>query len=187
MGRGSHSNGCGLHDNCAFIDEAGLNANLRRTQGWAPVGEIPKVKVLTARANSISILGAIYPKGLIKICLRKPIPPESSKKRKLAGGAKKLTKGTNTNHYVNFVNDILKEMDKFPEMKGYFLIMDNAPIHTNKIIRSIIEERGYRCLYLPPYSPELNPIEQFWSVVKSGVKREFVLKKDTLPSDNSGC
>lgn len=168
-------------NNCVFIDEAGFNANLRRTQGWVPVGETPIVKVLTARANSISILGATYPKGLIKICLRKPIPPESSKKRKLAGGVKKSSKGTTTNHYVNFVKDILNEMDRFPEMKGFFLIMDNAPIHTNKLLRSIIEDRGYRCLYLPPYSPELNPIEQFWSVVKSGVKREFVLKKDTLP------
>lgn len=85
-------------NNCVFIDEAGFNANLRRTQGWVPVGETPIVKVLTARANSISILGATYPKGLIKICLRKPIPPESSKKRKLAGGVKKSSKGTTTNH-----------------------------------------------------------------------------------------
>lgn len=72
-------------------------------------------------------------------------------------------------------------MDKFPEMKGHYLIMDNAPIHTGKIIGEMIEERGYKCIYLPPYSPELNPIEQFWSVVKSSVKREFVLKKDTIP------
>ncbi|CEP16413.1 hypothetical protein [Parasitella parasitica] len=167
--------------NSVFIDEAGFNANLRRTQGWAPIGETPIVTVKTARANSISILGAISSKGLIKVCLRKPVPPPSSKKRKLTGTTKKQTKGTNTNHYANFVSDILAEMDKFPEMKGHFLIMGNAPIHTNKIIRTMIEERGYRCLYLPSYSPELNPIEQFWSVVKSGVKREFVLKKDTLP------
>jgi transposase len=167
--------------NCIFIDEAGFNANLRRTQGWAPIGETPRVKVLAARANSISILGATSPKGLIKVCLRKPIPPPNFKNRRLAGGKKKQSRGTNTNHYVSFISDILEEMDKFPKMKGYFLIMDNAPIHTNKITRSTIEERGYRCLYLPPYSPELNPIEQFWSVVKSGVKREFIIKKDTLP------
>ncbi|KAI8982122.1 hypothetical protein BDF20DRAFT_912329 [Mycotypha africana] len=59
-----------------------------------------------------------------------------------------------TNHYVNFINDVLAEIDKFPEMKGQYLIMDNAPIYT-----------------------ELNSIEQFWSVIKSSVKREFVLKK----------
>ncbi|CEP12412.1 hypothetical protein [Parasitella parasitica] len=166
-------------NNCVFIDEAGFNANLRRTQGWAPKGQTPIVKVLTARANSISILGATSARGLIKVSLRKPVPP--SKKRKLAGGAKQQTKGTVTNHYVNFISDIMNEMDKFPEMKGSFLIMDNAPIHTNKIIKQMIEERDYRCIYLPAYSPELNPIEQFWSVVKSGVKREFILKKDIIP------
>ncbi|KAG2232257.1 hypothetical protein INT48_001542 [Thamnidium elegans] len=73
--------------NCVFIDEAGFNANLRRTQGWAPIGETPIVKVKTARANSI-FLGATSPKSLIKVCLRKPVPPPSSKKRKLAGTAK---------------------------------------------------------------------------------------------------
>lgn len=66
-------------------------------------------------------------------------------------------------------------------MRGHYLIMDNALIHTSKLIREVIEDRGYNCIYLPPYSPELNPIEQFWSVVKSAVKREFVLKKDILP------
>ncbi|CEP10864.1 hypothetical protein, partial, partial [Parasitella parasitica] len=49
--------------NSVFIDKSGFNANLRRTQGWAPKGEAAKVKVLTARANSISILGATSVKG----------------------------------------------------------------------------------------------------------------------------
>lgn len=62
-------------------------------------------------------------------------------------------------------------MDRFPEMTNYYIVMDNAPIHGNKEIEEIIEERGYRSVYLPPYSPELNPIEQFWSVLKDKVKR----------------
>ncbi|KAG2190495.1 hypothetical protein INT47_004875 [Mucor saturninus] len=73
-------------NNSVFIDESGFNANLRRTQGWTPKGEADKVKVFTTRANSISILGAISAKGLIKISLRKPM--SSSRKRKLAGGRK---------------------------------------------------------------------------------------------------
>jgi transposase len=42
-------------------------------------------------------------------------------------------------------------------------------------------QQSNKCIHLPPYSPELNPIEQFWSVVKSSVKRKFILKKDTIP------
>jgi transposase len=62
------------------------------------------------------------------------------------------------------------------------LIMDNAPIHINEDIKSVIEGRGYRCVYLPPYSLELNPIEQFWSVCKSKLKRERLLEEETLSS-----
>jgi transposase len=73
-------------------------------------------------------------------------------------------------------------MDKFPEMRGHYLIMDNAHVHTGRIIgEMIIEKHVYKCIYLPSYSPELNPIEQFWSVVKSSVKRECILKKYTIP------
>lgn len=99
-----------------------------------------------------------------------------SKKRKLADGRKLQTKGTVTSHYANFINNVLAEMDAFPEMKGHDLIMDHAPIHTGKIIGKMIKECGYKCIYLPLYSPELNLIEQFWSVMKSNVKRKFVLK-----------
>ncbi|KAG1473360.1 hypothetical protein G6F56_000996 [Rhizopus delemar] len=57
--------------------------------------------------------------------------------------------------------------------------MDNAPIHTSDIITSLIEMRGYRAIYLHPYSPELNPIENFWSIVKNSVKRsEFTETED---------
>lgn len=68
--------GVNYMNNCVFIDEAGFNSNLRRTQGWAQKGEAPIVKVLTARANTTSILGAISAKVLIKVCLRKPILPQ---------------------------------------------------------------------------------------------------------------
>ncbi|CEG64786.1 hypothetical protein RMATCC62417_01702 [Rhizopus microsporus] len=73
----------------------------------------------------------------------------------------------------------MDEMDLYPHMKGHYL-MDNAPIHTSEDIAKYAESRGYRCAYLPPYSPELNPIEQFWSVVKSKVKHNKFLEKETL-------
>lgn len=63
-------------------------------------------------------------------------------------------------------------MDRHQEFKGHNPIMDNAPIHTPYNIKRFIETHNYRCVYLPPYSPELNPIEKFWYVVKSKLKRE---------------
>ncbi|KAL1928962.1 hypothetical protein VTP01DRAFT_2021 [Rhizomucor pusillus] len=60
------------------------------------------------------------------------------------------------------------------------VVMDNTPIHTSEDIAKYITSHGYRCAYLPSYSPELNPIEQLWSVVKSKVKRNKLLEKETL-------
>lgn len=72
---------------------------------------------------------------------------------------------------MGFIAKTLDEMDKFPEMKDFYLVMDNAPIHTSQDITTMVEARGYKATYLPPYSPELNPIENFWSFVKGAVKR----------------
>lgn len=54
-------------------------------------------------------------------------------------------------------------MDKYPEMKGFYLVMDNSPIHDKKDddIDKIIESRGYKCVYLPPYSQELKLILKY--------------------------
>lgn len=85
------------------------------------------------------------------------------RKRKHTPNVKK-SKGTTTATLFKFYS-------KNPLMNGFYIVMDNAPIHTHSGIDELITSRGYRSIYLPPYSPELNPIEQFWSVVKNKVKR----------------
>ena len=85
---------------------------------------------------------------------------------------KRTKGGTVTGHNFNFVASCMDVMDSHPEFKGHYIVMDNDPIHKHKDIQKYIESRGYRCVYLLPYSPELNPIEQFWSVVKSKLKRK---------------
>lgn len=66
----------------------------------------------------------------------------------------------------------MDEMDKYSQFKGFYLIIDNSPIHgKNGELSQLIENRGYKCVYLPPYSPELNTIEQFWAIVKGKVRR----------------
>jgi len=49
--------------------------------------------------------------------------------------------------------------------------MDNAPIHKNKRIREMIENAGCKLLYLPTYSPDLNPIENYWAVMKKMIRK----------------
>lgn len=51
------------------------------------------------------------------------------------------------------------------------LIMDNARIHHNNEFINIVQELGGKVEFLPPYSPDLNPIERSFSVIKSWIKR----------------
>ena len=46
------------------------------------------------------------------------------------------------------------------------IVMDNARFHKSEETRSIIEDHGHQPLFLPPYSPDLNPIENYWAILK---------------------
>ena len=73
----------------------------------------------------------------------------------------------NTDLFIHWIKYIL-----VPTLsKGQVIIMDNAPIHKNKKIRFIIEQAGCRLLFLPTYSPDLNPIENYWAVMKNQIKK----------------
>ncbi|CEP08936.1 hypothetical protein [Parasitella parasitica] len=148
--------------NCVFIDEAAFHINLKRSMAWSKKGTRAEVIVPETRARTTTILGAISPFGIVNIQLRRPAIP--SKKRRLgsndfvANGAG----GTVTGHYINFVKSTLDVLDNHEEFKGHYIVMDNAPTHTSKDIERYITSRGYGCICLPPYSPELNPIKNFW-------------------------
>ncbi len=49
--------------------------------------------------------------------------------------------------------------------------MDNCSIHKSNKIKELIEEAEYRLIFLPPYSPDLNPIENYWVVMKNQIKK----------------
>ncbi|MDQ3911424.1 MAG: transposase [Actinomycetota bacterium] len=55
--------------------------------------------------------------------------------------------------------------------RGQVMVMDNLTAHKGERVRELIEERGCKLLYLPPYSPDLNPIEEAFSKVKRILRR----------------
>ncbi|SAL96430.1 hypothetical protein [Absidia glauca] len=87
--------------------------------------------------------------------------------------------GTKAVHYLQFLEATLTELDK-NGLKGRYLVMDNAPIHKSVEVQNLISSRGYKCMYLPTYSPSLNPIEEMWSKMKLNVRRGEITDKDTL-------
>ncbi|KAG2218177.1 hypothetical protein INT45_003603 [Circinella minor] len=169
--------------NCVFIDKAGFNMHLRRNFGRPKIGTPAKAVVPTNRGISINIFSAIYHDGILDLTLRRPQPvPRPKKRKRNNGSSEEVTDvnarvGTRTEHYIEFITGLMDTLDA-DNMKGSYLVMDNAPIHTN----SDIEDSGYKCVYLPPYSPFLNPIQEFWSKVKAGVRRDGLTKDDNLSS-----
>lgn len=78
--------------------------------------------------------------------------------------------------FCAYVEDILA-----PTLRlGDIVIMDNCSIHKNDRTRESIEARGAELRFLPPYSPEFNPIEESWSKVKTILRTIAARTKDAL-------
>ncbi len=54
--------------------------------------------------------------------------------------------------------------------KSTTIVMDNASFHRKKQLYEICSKYGYNLIFLPPYSPELNPIEKYWFVFKHRIR-----------------
>ena len=78
------------------------------------------------------------------------------------------------NHYLK--EQLLKELQP-----GSLIIMDNATFHKTQKTREILEESGHELIFLPPYSPDFNPIEKhFANLKKSGLVSRRTLPLTTL-------
>ena len=58
---------------------------------------------------------------------------------------------------------------KNPDEEKIYLVLDNAPYNRSRVVRDLAKELGISILYLPPYSPNLNPIERLWKFVKQKI------------------
>ena len=68
--------------------------------------------------------------------------------------------------FFTFVKELL-----LPKLgPGKYLIMDNINFHKNSAVIELIESTGTKVVYLPPYSPDLSPIEKMWSKIKTILK-----------------
>jgi transposase len=88
--------------------------------------------------------------------------------------------GTCDSQLFNFwIENILVNQLK----QGQTVIMDNARIHKNEKTKKLIENAGCNLVFLPPYSPDLNPIENFWGTLKKNIRssiRQFNSLTDAI-------
>lgn len=115
--------------------------------GRAEGGERLKMPKPMDRGNSYSIIGAIGLGGIIGMLYGQI---------KVCGAA--------------FLEFIKKEL--LPKIgHKHVIFLDNASIHKSDSIREAIEAKGAKLVFLPPYSPELSPIENMWSKMKSTIRK----------------
>lgn len=179
-----------------FIDEAGFHSQLMRGRAWSKVGTPANVKVHAQKGVNLSMIECICARGIISFTkviplkigdaelIEKEFNSEvSAKKRKRnteeLKKQKPLKKGTTAYHIVKYVKTVMDVLDK-NEMKGFFIVMDNCRVHHSRFVVDAIEKREYKPLFMPPYSPFLNPIEECWSKIKSGIRRNPLRKGDEL-------
>lgn len=69
--------------------------------------------------------------------------------------------------FLNFIKQCLCPVLR----KGQVVVMDNVAFHQVVGVKEAIEAVGARLVYLPPYSPDLNPIEQMWGKIKNCLRK----------------
>ena len=125
-----------------FLDETGAKTNMTRFYGRALKGTRCHDHAPDGRWERTTILSALKYNG--KTC---DIVFEGA------------LDGAMYNEYVTkFLAPFLRP--------GDMVIMDNLNVHKSVIAQKIISDRGAMCIFLPQYSPDLNPIEKMWSKVK---------------------
>jgi transposase len=125
------------------VDETGVNLSLTRAEGWAPRGERLVDHVPGRRWESYSLIAALSSVGVHAPML--------------------LPGAVDAAAFRVWVRDCLA-----PHLqRGDIVVWDNLAVHADAQAREHVEARGARVEFLPPYSPDFNPIEPSWSKVKS--------------------
>ena len=83
-----------------------------------------------------------------------------------------------TARFIDYVRDVLCSSLK----RNDIVVMDNLPAHKSTCVRCLIERCGAELLYLPPYCPDLNPIENSFSKLKSILRKKKIREVDKLLS-----
>lgn len=84
--------------------------------------------------------------------------------------------------FLQFVRGMLPHLNKWPESNSV-LVIDNASLHDILGLRGLVEERGARLLYLPPHSPDYNPVELSFSELNAWLGENHDYVQQVLESD----
>jgi transposase len=150
-------------DRLVFIDETGASTKMARLRGRAPRGKRLRAGVPHGHWKTTTFVGALRLTGMT---------------------APMVLDGPMTGAwFVAYVQQVL-----VPTLSpGDIVILDNLPAHKGSATREAIEAAGARLLFLPPYSPDFNPIENAFAKLKALLRRAAARTIDELWRVIGGC
>ncbi len=139
-----------------FVDEMGSNTALSPLFAWARTGERARGSPPRNRGKNTTLLASMGVEGMGP-CLA------------VVGSATKAV-------FEGYVERVLA-----PSLiPGRVVVMDNLAAHKGERVRELVEARGCELLFLPPYSPDLNPIEEAFSKVKGLLRKAEARSREVL-------
>jgi transposase len=134
-------------DQLVFVDECSTNTSLAPLYAWSPKGERAHCSVPRNWGANVTLLASMSVGGM---------------------GACLAVEGPTTREvFETYLERVL-----VPSLKpGQVVVMDNLSSHKGGRVRELIEGQGCQLLYLPPYSPDLNPIEEAFAKLKGLLRK----------------
>jgi len=139
-----------------FIDETWTKTNMAPLRGWAPCGERLLAKVPYGHWNTMTFIAALRHDRIEAPWL--------------------LDRPINADCFLAYVENVL-----LPTLRhGDLVIVDNLQSHKRRAIRDALRKAGAKLLFLPKYSPDLNPIEQVFAKLKHLLRKAAARSKDAV-------
>ena len=145
----------------AFLDETGVDTAMTPTHARAPRGRRAIGRVPGGRWTRLTILGALCADGIA--C------------------AMTVAAATTTRVFLAFVEQVL--LPALQARPGCVVVMDHLAPHEAACVRAALAAAGIAYRHLPPYSPDLDPIELAWSKLKGALRRAEARSLDRLDAD----
>jgi transposase len=143
-------------DRLIFLDESGVSTQMTRLYGRCAGGARIHETTPDGRWKILTILGAICTRGMLATMT--------------------IEAATDREIFLAYLDEVL-----CPKLRiGDVVIMDNLSSHKVQGVRERIEAAGAQLLYLPPYSPDLNPIEKAWAKLKQLLRAAKARTKEAL-------
>jgi transposase len=139
-----------------FVDECGTNTSLSPLYAYSPKGQRARCSVPRNWGANITLLSSMSTEGM--------------------GPCLAVQSSTTREVFESYVEQVLA-----PSLRpGQVVVMDNLSSHKGGRVSELIEQRGCELLYLPPYSPDLNPIEEAFAKVKTLLRRFEARTREAL-------